>query len=68
MEATSKETGSWVRDKTGIDFTGDSQFFISPTLFSDILQITSTAELDKTKSKMKFTGPDWSYVIMLRTS
>jgi hypothetical protein len=68
LEASSKETGSWVREKTGIDFTGDSQFFISPTLFSDILKITNEAELDKSKTKMKFTGPDWEYVIMLRTN
>jgi hypothetical protein len=35
-------------------------------LFVDILQVVQTSIIDKSIQKIKFAGPDWEYVIMLR--
>lgn len=67
LRAEAESTGSWVEERASISFEGSITFLITPSLFIDILQITQTSIIDKSIQKIKFTGPDWDYVLMLRT-
>lgn len=66
LKASSEGTGSWVEEKASIEFDGSIAFLITPSLFTDILQVTRTSIIDKSLRKIKFTAPDWEYVVMLR--
>ena len=66
LKAISEGTGSWVEEKATISFDGSVSFLMTPILFTDILQVTRVSVIDKGLKKIKFTAPDWEYVIMLR--
>lgn len=66
LRAQAEGTGSWVEERASITYQGTILFLITPSLFVDILQVTQTSIIDKSIQKIKFTGPDWEYVIMLR--
>lgn len=66
LDASVDTTGSWIQEKAVIDFEGTVHFQISPSLLRDILTMTHAAILDKSFTKMKFTGKGWEYIIMLK--
>jgi DNA polymerase III sliding clamp (beta) subunit (PCNA family) len=66
LRAQAEGTGSWVEEKATISFDGTLSFLMTPSLFVDILQVVQTSIIDKSIQKIKFAGPDWEYVIMLR--
>lgn len=66
LRAEAQETGSWVEEKASISFDGKLSFLITPSLFTDILQVTRTSIVDKSLQKIKFSASDWEYVVMLR--
>ncbi len=66
LKASSEETGSWIEEKASIDFEGTIKFNMTPSLLRDIFNLTHTALLDPSLTKMKFVGKGWEYVLMLR--
>jgi len=67
MSATAAVTKSRIEDSARIEIQKDLSFWISPSLFTEVLKETRTCLMDKEGRKAKFIGVEsnWEYVIFL---
>jgi hypothetical protein len=66
FKGKSDVTGSWMEERATIEFDGEVDFYITPSLFTDILSKTTVAIVDKSLQRLMFSAENWDYVVMTR--
>lgn len=68
IQAKSDTTKSSIKEKAKVEYDGTIEFFITPSLFQNILKQNRTCIIDKNMKKLKFESDDksWLYVAGLK--
>ncbi len=67
LKVRSEAESGWFEEDIEMEYDGDEISFIAtPFLLKDILSQTTTCVINKERSKLKFEGDNWQYMVALR--